>query len=314
MPPPDAGDLASDAPEPPRVRAHATEGGPDASRRRRVDGTDGRRRGQRHRVRLLGQARRAHATTPPARRAATGPRTRGRTYTTSSPARPATVRATRATLCSPRALRHAGAELGASSASASGRPAAARSASAPPPGPGGGDPGGDGRRRLARRPGEELVGVRPAQRDDEVEAVQQRRRDAAPVAGPGDGGAGAGALVDPSPQGHGFMAATRRNAAGKVTVPPARLTRIDPLLERLAQRLEGGDGELAELVEEEDAVGGQAHLARPERPAAATDQRDDGGLVVRRAERRAARAATPSGSGAAGGRVDAGHRERLVGA
>ena len=32
----------------------------------------------------------------------------------------------------------------------------------------------------------------------------------------------------PSPHGQGFMAATRRKAAGKVTVPPARLTRITP--------------------------------------------------------------------------------------
>ncbi len=32
----------------------------------------------------------------------------------------------------------------------------------------------------------------------------------------------------PSPHGHGFIAATSRKAAGKVTVPPARLTRITP--------------------------------------------------------------------------------------
>ena len=32
----------------------------------------------------------------------------------------------------------------------------------------------------------------------------------------------------PSPQGQGFMAATSRKAAGKVTVPPARLTRMTP--------------------------------------------------------------------------------------
>ena len=87
------------------------------------------------------------------------------------------------------------------------------------------------------------------------------------------------------------MAATRRKAAGKVTVPPARLTRITPSSSGWRSASRRHDGELAELVEEEDAVGGQAHLAGSERPAPPADERDDGGLVVRRAERAAGRAA-----------------------
>ena len=59
-------------------------------------------------------------------------------------------------------------------------------------------------------------------------------------------------------------------------------------------------------------MGGQAHLAGPERPAAATDQRDDGGLVVRRPERRAVEQRAV-GQRAAGRRVDAGDGERLLG-
>src|SRR5205085_5353630 len=56
------------------------------------------------------------------------------------------------------------------------------------------------------------------------------------------------------------------------------------LLQRLAQRLECGTGELGELVEEEDAVLGEARLARAGHGPAA-DQPGAGDRVVRRAER-----------------------------
>ena len=82
------------------------------------------------------------------------------------------------------------------------------------------------------------------------------------------------------------MAATRRNWAGKVTVPAGPADPDHALFERLAQRLERGDGELPHLVEEEHAVGGQADLARAQRPAAPADQRHDRGTVVRGPEGR----------------------------
>src|SRR3974377_1141775 len=59
----------------------------------------------------------------------------------------------------------------------------------------------------------------------------------------------------------------------------------DAFFEGWAKGLEGGDRELAELVEEQDAAAGEAHLSGPERPAATSDQRDDRGAVVWRTER-----------------------------
>ena len=108
------------------------------------------------------------------------------------------------------------------------------------------------------------------------------------------------------------MAATRRNAARKGHRAAGAAYPNDPLLERLAQGLQRRHGELTELVEEQDAVGGQADFARPQRPAPPADEGDDGGLVVRGAEGRALKQLAV-GQGAAGGRVDAGHRERLIG-
>ena len=94
-----------------------------------------------------------------------------------------------------------------------------------------------------------------------------------------------------------------------MAVPPA----ADPdhaLLEWLAQCLQDGHGELAELVEEEDTVGGQADLAGAQRPAAAADQRDERRLMMRGAEGRAFEQRTV-GQGAAGRRMDPRHGERL---
>ena len=107
------------------------------------------------------------------------------------------------------------------------------------------------------------------------------------------------------------MAATRRNAAGKVDRAAGAADPYDPLFERLAQRLQRGHRELAEFVEEQDAVGGQTDFARAQGPAPAAHERDDRGLVVRRPEGWALEQRV-LGQGAACGRMDTGHRERLV--
>ena len=79
-----------------------------------------------------------------------------------------------------------------------------------------------GPRRRAVLPvsGQQVVGVGTADRHDQIETVEEGRRDPPAVAGPRDGATGTGTFVDASPQGQGFMAATRRKDAGKVTVPP----------------------------------------------------------------------------------------------
>ena len=64
----------------------------------------------------------------------------------------------------------------------------------------------------------------------------------------------------------------------------ARVSEIDPLLERLPERLERGARELRQLVEEEDAVVGEARLAGRRRHAAA-DQPRARDRVMRRPER-----------------------------
>ena len=114
----------------------------------------------------------------------------------------------------------------------------------------------------------------------------------------------------PSPQGQGFMAATSRKAAGKVTVPPARLTRMTPSSSGWRNASSAATGNSPSSSR--NRMPWVARLTSPGRsdqlPAA--DQGDDGGLVVRRAEGRALEQRAV-GQGATGGRVDAGHRERL---
>ncbi len=58
------------------------------------------------------------------------------------------------------------------------------------------------------------------------------------------------------------MAPTSRNRAGKVADGLGPGDADDPLLQGLAQGVEHGRGELAQLVEEEHAVAGPGHLAR----------------------------------------------------
>src|SRR3989442_13354240 len=56
------------------------------------------------------------------------------------------------------------------------------------------------------------------------------------------------------------------------------------VLDRRPERLESRPLELRQLVQEQDAAMGERRLAGP-RPAAAADDRDRGGAVVRRPER-----------------------------
>ena len=173
--------------------------------------------------------------------------------TSGAPARRATVRATRDTLCSPRALkapeRSFAARSAAASGASSGSPAPDRTAGA-----GGGHATGHRGRRLPRPAGQQLVGVRAAQRHDEVEAVEQGRGDASPVPGAGDGAAAAGPLVDALAARTGVHGGDEEEGGREGDRSPGPAHPDHSLLERLAQRLEGGDGKLAELVEEQDAV------------------------------------------------------------
>ena len=244
--------------------------------------------GQRNGIGLRWQARQrvvAHATTTARPARSDNASDAWANDTTSAPARAATVRATRVTLCSPRALRPPARSLEARSSRHRERAAVRRPASSRPSGRR--PRGRHDRRRLARRVREELIGIGPAERHDQVEAVEQRSGDAAPVAGPGGGAAAAGAFVDAFAAGAGIHGGHEEEGRGEGDGPAGAADPDDPFLERLAQRLERGDRELAELVEEQDAVGGQAHLAGPQGPTAAADQGDDGGLVMGGAEGRA---------------------------
>ena len=74
------------------------------------------------------------------------------------------------------------------------------------------------------------------------------------------------------------------NRAGNDDGPRGTAIVTHAFLERLPQDLEGMPAELRHLVEEQDAVMGQADLAGP-RDGAAADERDIGDRMMRRAER-----------------------------
>ena len=86
----------------------------------------------------------------------------------------------------------------------------------------------------------------------------------------------------PSPHGHGFMAPTRRNRAGKSIAAAGPPDPDDVLLEGLAQGVEDGGGELPQLVQEQDAGVGQRDLAGPEPRRPTSHDRHLGRTVVRR--------------------------------
>ena len=103
----------------------------------------------------------------------------------------------------------------------------------------------------------------PRHRDPQVDPVAERARDPSLIA---LGYARrAGARADPTmpakPHGHGFIAATSWNRAGKRRRPAGPGDRDAALLERLAERLEDVAIELGQLVEEQDALVGQRDLA-----------------------------------------------------
>ena len=89
-----------------------------------------------------------------------------------------------------------------------------------------------------------------------------------------------------SPHGQGFAARNNWKRAGSRSVTAARAMVDHALLEWLPQRLQGHPAELRRLVQEQDAVVGQADLPRPGDAPIAPDHGDVGRGVVRRAERR----------------------------
>ncbi len=172
-------------------------------------------------------------------------------------------------------------------------------------------PGSHCGRRLARRHGEEVVRIGPAERDHQVETVQQRRRQPATVPIARGHAAAARPFVDTlaaRARIHGCHEQESRRERHR----PSRPAHPDhTLLERLAQCLQGRDGELAELVEEQDPVSRHTRLARTERPASTADQRHDGCLMMRRAEGGPAEERA-IGQRASRRRVDPRHRQRFL--
>ena len=136
-----------------------------------------------------------------------------------------------------------------------------------------------GRRRdlLAQR-----LGRRALDAHQDVDAIQQRAREAAAVADEvglralaaraaeaARAGVRRGDEHEARREDHDLLAAHDRHVA---------------VLERLAQRFEARAGELRELVQEQDAAVGERRLARLRRVRAA-DEAGGGDRVVRRAER-----------------------------
>ena len=173
-----------------------------------------------------------------------------------------------------------------------------------------GHPLGDRRRGLARWAAQQLADVGTGDHDPQVEAVEQRTREATRVAGPDP-------LAAPARPLRTALAARARvggpheQEAGRVAdrgLGPAHAHHA--LLEGLTQCVEGHTTELAHLVEEQHPGVGQADLAGPHPRRAAADQRDERGTVVGSAERRLGDEAV--GQRQAGGGVDAGGGHGVV--
>ncbi len=153
-------------------------------------------------------------------------------------------------------------------------------------------PGARARRGRARAPRAEAspgpaassLGGGRADLDGDVDAVGQRPADPRAVAADGPRRALALLLAAPRwPHGHGLAAATSIVRHGSETVCRARATTMRPVLERLAQRLEGVARELGQLVQKQEAAVRAAELARAGRGAAA-DQPGARDRVVRSAK------------------------------
>ena len=120
------------------------------------------------------------------------------------------------------------------------------------------DPGGDDGRALRVRPANERHRRDARHRDPQVDPVAERAGDASLVAlrHAASGRRSGRSDVPAKPHGHGFIAATSWNRAGKVVARPARDDRHAAFLERLAERLEDVAVELGQLVEEQHALVG----------------------------------------------------------
>ena len=112
------------------------------------------------------------------------------------------------------------------------------------------------------------------------------------------------------PQGHGFIAATSMMRAGKRTDVSAREIVTSPSSSGWRRPSRAEQAELGELVEEEDAEVGEAHLARTRRRAAA----DEAGAEIVWCGARNGRRATSACAGGKqpGDAVDARDGDRLV--
>ena len=147
------------------------------------------------------------------------------------------------------------------------------------------DAGRDIGRAFGRRRQGEVGGARPAAR----RCRDRCGRAAVPRACPGSRRRSAGARPQARlgsirwPQRQGFIAATSWKRAGIGDMGVGAGHGHAAALQRLAQRLQRGAMELRQLVEEQHAVMGERHLARPGARAAA-DQRLQGRRMMRIAE------------------------------
>ena len=220
---------ARDAVDPSQACAQATEGDAAASRARSRDGPTEVCDASATAKASSGRSGAAALTAPRRRdrRAATGLRTRGRTTLlarrrgrppSGRPGTPcaARVRSGRRSGASPRGVQppRGPALISPAPGARAARAPATRRATAADGSPGRPESNSSGSGRLS--------GTTRSKRSSSGAEMRRRYRarvTALQLQAPG---------YTPSPHGQGFMAATRRKAAGNVTVPPARLTRITP--------------------------------------------------------------------------------------
>ena len=172
------------------------------------------------------------------------------------------------------------------------------------------DSGRNIRRTFRRDAGQQFAGSGSGYRHHQVESVQKWCGDTSAVTSAHDHRTRARPLVNSLAAGariHGGHEQERRRKF--------RATRsaVDPdhaFLQWLTQRFECRDWKLAEFIQEEHPVSGQARLTRTRRRAPTSDERDDCGLVMRCTERRSLEQ-RGVGQGDASARVDARHRHRL---
>ena len=173
--------------------------------------------------------------------------------------------------------------------------------------PGGEDLLANGRRGRERRRGQHLL-VGTLHADVEVDAVEQRAAEPPAVAVVIRSGALAGLV--PAPARARVRGGDEHEAGRQQRRALPAHDRHLPVLQRLAQRLQRRPRELRQLVEEQDAVMGEARLPRAGmRPAA--DEAGRGDRVVRSAERPLGDEASTA-TAQAGEAVDAGDLQRLV--